>query len=52
LADRHALYLLPSDYEYYEHDIDRRRGDRCFATEAEARAAGWRRPEGADVRAF
>jgi hypothetical protein len=50
--DGARFYLVPNDYEYYEHMIDRKRGDRCFNSEEEALRAGWRRPKGADVRAF
>jgi hypothetical protein len=46
------FYLVPTDHEFYEHHIDFGRGDRCFSSEAEARAAGWRRSKGADVRIF
>jgi len=37
------LYHLPGDRSYAETRIDPARGERWFCSEAEARAAGWRR---------
>ena len=37
------LYHLPGDHGYAQTHIDPARGERWFCSEAEARAAGWRR---------
>jgi endonuclease YncB( thermonuclease family) len=37
------IYHLPGDPDYDDTRIDPRRGERWFCSEAEARAAGWRR---------
>lgn len=40
------IYHLPGSRSYDETRIDTRRGERWFCSEAEARAAGWRRAGG------
>ncbi len=37
------LYYLPGHRAYYQVLINRQKGERCFSTEAEAIAAGWRK---------
>jgi endonuclease/exonuclease/phosphatase family metal-dependent hydrolase len=45
-ARRQKLYHLPGCPSYASTHIDESRGERSFATEAEAIAAGWRRASG------
>ena len=38
-----SIYHVPGGYSYAKPRIDTAKGERWFCTEAEARAAGWRR---------
>ena len=46
ISDNGRLYHMPGDRAYGRTRIDTRRGERWFCSEAEARAAGWRRAGG------
>ena len=37
------IYHVPGGYYYDRTRIDTSKGERCFSSEAEARAVGWRR---------
>jgi endonuclease YncB( thermonuclease family) len=43
-GDGERIYHTPDSSSYRDTDIDERRGERWFCTEAEARNAGWRAP--------
>ena len=45
-GDGDRIYHTPESPSYRNTEIDERRGERWFCTEAEARAAGWRAPRG------
>lgn len=42
-ADDERIYHMPGGYYYADTHIDQASGERWFCSEAEARAAGWRR---------
>lgn len=46
ISDRGRIYHLPGSDSYDRTKIDTSRGERWFCSEAEARAAGWRRTGG------
>lgn len=43
ISDAGRIYHMPGQENYADTRINTRRGERWFCTEAEARAAGWRR---------
>jgi endonuclease YncB( thermonuclease family) len=46
ISDNGRLYHMPGDHAYGRTRISPERGERWFCSEAEARAAGWRRAGG------
>jgi micrococcal nuclease len=41
--NKEKIYHVPGGASYNATVIDPNKGERCFCTEAEAQAAGWRR---------